>query len=243
MLRTLLMPRPSSSRSEPWTLRGINAGRIESFSDATFSFTLALLIFATEVPKDFDQLLAVMPGFFSFAACFVILTSFWRRHVLYFLRYGLSDTATVWLNTALLAVVLFYIYPLKFLMDRMTEVFFFAVARGLGFKPVRPGLMAHSGTLPGVMAIYLVGFAGVALAFALMFHHALRRRVELRLSPYEEAATLDDLVLWLIATIGAMVAAAGCWWLAPDLAPLSSMALFSIPIVRRMQRRRRQAIR
>src|ERR1051325_5959710 len=108
MLRRLRLPQPASARSEPWTFRGQNPGRLESFSDCTFSFALTLLVITLEVPKSYEQLLDTLPGFFSFVACFAVLTSLWHRHVSFFRRYGLRDTATVALNTALLAVVLFF---------------------------------------------------------------------------------------------------------------------------------------
>ena len=55
---------------------------------------------------------------------FVLLFFVWFNQYKFFRRYGLRDTITVVLNAALLFVVLFYVYPLKFLfsflIDRLT---------------------------------------------------------------------------------------------------------------------------
>jgi uncharacterized membrane protein len=234
MLRGLLTPPASGARKEPWTLRGESPGRLENFSDCTFSFALTLLVIATEVPKSYDDLIRILPGFFSFGACFVILSILWHRHVVFFRRYGLSDTATVALNTALLAVVLCYLYPLKFLMTTVVDGL-----RG-GFAGTPHAATSATVVLSRVMPLYLVGFALVALAFTLLFRHALRRREELNLSEFEEGATRDDMILWLIGTGAALMAGAWCAWMPQGLAPSGTFVLFSIPLVRRWQRRRRR---
>ena len=55
-----------------------------------------------------------MRGFPAFAVCFTLLIVIWREHYVFFRRYGLQDATTLWLNAALLFVMLFYVYPLKF---------------------------------------------------------------------------------------------------------------------------------
>jgi uncharacterized membrane protein len=242
MLRRFLSPPPTAARTEPWTHRGQSPGRLENFSDCTFSFALTLLVIATEVPKSYDDLVRILPGFFSFGACFVILCVLWQRHVVFFRRYGLSDTPTVALNTALLGLMLFYLYPLKFLMNALVEMFRGAFVR-LGAGPHTAsagGLNGPALLMARALPLYLIGFAAVALAFALLYRHALRRRVELKLSPYEERSTRDDMVLWCVATIAATLASAWCFWAPLEWAPYGNFMLFTIPLVRRAQRARRR---
>jgi len=90
------------------------------------------------------------------------------------------------------------------------------------------------------LPLYLLGFAAVALAFALLYRHALRRRVELKLSPFEEGSTRDDMVLWCVATVVATLASAWCFWAPPDWAPYGNFMLFAIPLVRRAQKVKRR---
>ena len=185
--------------------------------------------------------MALFPGFFSFIACFAILSTLWHRHVQFFRRYGLYDTATVALNTVLLALVLFYLYPLKFLMNSVCEVLEYAVMRTIIGPHPKPQAFSNAGLVPRIMSVYMIGFGAVSLAFALLYRHALRRRADLKLSPFEEAVTLDDFALWTVATLCTLIAAAWTRWAPHDIAPLGSFFLFAIPLIRKLQKRRRAA--
>src|ERR1044071_6957795 len=93
--------------------------RLEGFSDAVFAFAVTLLVVSLEVPHTFEELLDAMRGFAAFAICFAMLAQVWFHHYRYFRRYGLQDTFTVALNSVLLFVVLFYVYPLKFVFTML----------------------------------------------------------------------------------------------------------------------------
>src|SRR3954464_265017 len=89
--------------------------RIEGFSDAVFGFAITLLVVSLEVPKTFHELMNVMRGFPAFAVCFALLFQVWWRHYRFFRAYDLEDGAIVGLTGLLLFVVLFFVYPLKFI--------------------------------------------------------------------------------------------------------------------------------
>jgi hypothetical protein len=95
--------------------RGGDVSRIEGFSDAVFAFALTLLVVSLEVPRNFEGLVRTMEGFPAFGVSFVFLMGIWYVHYTFFRRYGLEDATTMVLNAVLMFVVLFYIYPLKFL--------------------------------------------------------------------------------------------------------------------------------
>src|SRR4028119_2330965 len=109
---------------EGFSWRGEDVLRIEGFADAVFAFALTLLVVSLEVPNTFDELLATMRGFFAFAISGGLLYSVWCDHYRFFRRYGLQDNLTMHLSSVLLFVVLFYVYPLKFLFtaDRKSVV-------------------------------------------------------------------------------------------------------------------------
>src|SRR6185295_16751485 len=96
-------------------MRNREVTRLEGFSDAVFGFALTLLVVSLETPKDFSQLTNLVRGLVPFAAMFAMVCWIWYEHNLFFRRYGLQDTWTVFLNSVLLFVVLFYVYPLRFL--------------------------------------------------------------------------------------------------------------------------------
>jgi len=187
--------------------------RLEAFSDAVFAFALTLLVVSLDVPKSYDELMALMAGFVPFAASFALLTWIWYEHNIFFRRYGLQDAWTTTLNAVLLFVVLFYVYPLKFLF---TSAFSF-------FIPVlRPGQVTVTPPeLARIFAIYGAGFVLLFAMFALLYLQAWRRRRELDLTPLEMFDTRAALGAHLVsASVG--VIATGIALFAPMPLPLFS---------------------
>ncbi|HKE57239.1 MAG TPA: TMEM175 family protein, partial [Pyrinomonadaceae bacterium] len=104
--------------------RSEEISRIEGLSDAVFGFAITLLVVSLEVPKTFNELAATMSGFAAFAISFLLLFLVWFNQHRFFRRYGLQDNTTIWLNAALLWVILFYVYPLKFLFTFLVSKLF-----------------------------------------------------------------------------------------------------------------------
>ena len=155
--------------------------RLEGFSDAVFGFGLTLLVVSLEVPSDLDALVNQMEGFLGFALMFAMVCWIWYEHNWFFRRTGLQDPWTVFLNCVLLFVILFYVYPMKFLTAALMSQFF-----GLG-APGGPSLRsAGSGTT--LMVLYSTGVILIFSVFVLLYRHARNRRHELELSPDDELA-------------------------------------------------------
>jgi uncharacterized membrane protein len=159
--------------------RGGEITRLEAFCDVVFGFALTLLVVSLEVPRNYAELMAAMRGFVPFAACFAQLVMIWRAHYIFSRRYGLEDAYTVFLNVALLFVVLFYVYPLKF-------VFTFVFLQITGALP--PGSLNNS-QASVLMRVYAVGFASVFVLFILMYAHAHKFRQALGLTQVEALET------------------------------------------------------
>src|ERR1700722_2728276 len=157
--------------------------RLEAFCDVVFGFAVTLLVVSTEVPHTYAELLADMRGFLPFAICFWQLVMIWRTHYRFSRRYGLEDPYTVFLNVVLLFVVVFYVYPLKF-------VFTLLLAPLTGAK-TQGDMGWHEGSV--LMRIYGAGFAAVFSLVALMYAHAYKLRGELGLNPVEAMETLVEM--------------------------------------------------
>src|ERR1700749_1375425 len=107
----------ATKRTKVIEWRSHEPSRLETFSDAVFSFAVTLIIVSLEVPKSFGDLLETLKGTGSFAVCFVLLFLIWNDQNQFFRYFGLNDAWTVALNAALLFVVMVYVYPLKFLFN------------------------------------------------------------------------------------------------------------------------------
>jgi hypothetical protein len=95
--------------------RSHEVSRLEAFSDVIFGFAMSLLVVSLEAPKSHQQLFEMVHGFVPFAICFFLFIDFWHEHYTFFKRYALEDNITIVLNAILLFVILFYVYPLKFM--------------------------------------------------------------------------------------------------------------------------------
>lgn len=87
--------------------------RIEAFSDAVFALSATLLVVSLEVPDNFAELVNGLYGFIAFAFSFAMLIFIWAQHNSFFRKYNLQDGVTIFWNSILLFVILFYVYPLK----------------------------------------------------------------------------------------------------------------------------------
>jgi uncharacterized membrane protein len=204
---------PHTSRVEHYRRE---VSRIEGFSDAVFAFAVTLLVVSLEVPRTFSELWMVMREFLAFAVCFALLFQVWWRHFNFFRRYGLEDPVTIVLTGILLFVVLFYVYPLKF-------VFKLAIGQLLGFTSEthgEPVLLSSQATR--LMQIYGGGVIAVFAVFALMYVNAYRRRVELDLDARRVLETrlgiVDNVGIAAIGVLSVAIATLGGPWASAAIA-------------------------
>jgi uncharacterized membrane protein len=194
--------------------RGHDVTRIEALSDAVFGFAITLLVVSLEVPKTLDELLYMMRGFVAFAICFAILLLVWYQQYIFFRRYGMRDTGTIVLNAVLLFVVLFYIYPLKFVWTFLTNILltFDMRVRLPGGEMIYPVAREQAGTM---MIVFGVGYVAVFVVFALLYLRAYRKRAELELNALEVFDTrteIESLLLQIaIGVVSLAFAVIGGW--------------------------------
>lgn len=224
MLRRALFDRPSfrADTEDAFRWRGEGVSRLENLSDIVFAFAISFLVAGAEVPETFDELAAAMLDFVAVGVCFAMILFVWYVHYLYFRRYGLEDGRTVMLNALLLFVILFYVYPLRFLIGFQADFFMgrfegAEVARVLSFEQT-----------PWLQAIYSGGYAAVFGLFALLYRHALSRANALGLSEAERLLTRQRVAFGVVHVAVALSAIVLGFVVPPRYAPLSGMAYFAL---------------
>lgn len=170
--------RDAAQRSRP---RGRQISRLEAFSDAVFGFAATLVVVSLEVPTTFAELQANLFGFIPFALSFTMLVFLWAVHNGFFRRYGLNDAYTVLVNSVFLFLVLFYVYPLKFMATALSYLYVGGAAGRERVWAMLPGL----GEFSALLIIYGAGFVAIFLCIFLLYRHAYRLSDQLGLSALE----------------------------------------------------------
>ncbi|HZJ38646.1 MAG TPA: TMEM175 family protein [Chthoniobacterales bacterium] len=224
------------SREFPgFRLRGREVSRLESFSDAVFGFALTLLVVSLDVPRTFSDLLNTMRGFPAFAICFILLAVIWNSHYKFCRRYGLDDGTARFLTCVMLFLVLFYVYPLKFLFN-------FSVTGLLFSGAGQPESITRS-QFGVLLVIYGLGFAAVYLALTLLYLHAYRLRDTLELNELEQFDTRYLIFrLTILVAFGLIAALLAYIPVTRNLSTLVYFLLFPILRTSRIIHRRRRAI-
>src|SRR5437868_3858681 len=130
-----------------------------------------------------------MRGFLPFAISFTFLLQIWHEQYRFFRRYNLQDFASIVLNCILLFIVLFYVYPLKFLWTFLVTSWTTGSIPQVHLANGAVERMIEPHQLPQLMAIFSGGYLAVACTFMLLFSHALRKREQLGLDAHETLAT------------------------------------------------------
>jgi len=173
--------------------RSEEISRIEGLSDAVFGFAITLLVVSLEVPKTFNELAQAMSGFGAFAISFALLFLIWYNQHKFFRRYGLQDTVTIVLTAVLLFVVLFYVYPLKFLFSFLVNKFL----GGHGEIRLANGnvqsMLENDNQMGSLMLIFGAGYLAIFLVFVLLHIHAYRKREQLALNSLERFDTISSI--------------------------------------------------
>jgi hypothetical protein len=191
---------------------GHDVTRIEAFSDAVFGFAITLLVVSLEVPDSFEELMRVMRGLPVFAVSFAILLMIWQEHHNLFKRFPDSDGVTIWLNGALLFVVLAYVYPMKFM--------FAGIVGPEGMRFGSGSTFIRIDQLVSLLLIYGAGFATIFLIFAALYWRAARRSTDLQ-SRHEARVLIGHSFVYVgVAGLSMALARYG----GPTLGPLAGVS-------------------
>jgi uncharacterized membrane protein len=159
--------------------RGVNASRIENLTDAVFGIAITLLIFNIANPNSFEDLMSFVKTLPAFLLSISFLLLIWNEHFRFSEVYTLNDTILVMLNTFFIALVIFFVYPLRFLALLFTNFLF----------QTNVGISIQNEQMHFLMIFY--GSAIFALYFVLFLFYVRVSKIKgiLELNDFEEFHT------------------------------------------------------
>lgn len=186
MLRDAIFKRNIGFNKE-FRFRGEEPGRLENFSDAVFALALTLVLISTTPPTNFEQVKLFAWEIIPFVFCVALIVLIWHQHFVFFYRYGLRNPKVIVLNAAFLVIVLFYVYPLKYL----TRAILIPVALLFDQDTLLIQLRESysGGSMSALMVIYGLGATTVFFILALLYLYASANANALELNSIERFDT------------------------------------------------------
>ena len=176
-------------------MRGLEMTRLEVFIDAAFAFAVTMLVISFDnIPQSYDEVILAIKSIPAFVVAVAQLVWIWHTHNVWSRRFGLDTAYTVLISTALLIVVLIYVYPMRIMAGGMfawvTNDYLPSNFRLINLDQLRD------------MFVFLgLGFVALSLVFVEMYRYAWRRKQELLLNDFElfECRTLS--LMWAGAAV------------------------------------------
>ncbi len=136
-----------------------NIGRLEALSDGVFAFAATLMVVSLDLNESWLDMADKGLNLITFAVSFFVLMALWVVHYNYFRRSGgYVDYVIITFNSLLLFVILYYVFPLKSLINSW-----------LGKERI---------TMEGLADLfqwYSLGFLLIFLCFSLMYRRAYKK--------------------------------------------------------------------
>lgn len=179
--------------------------RLETFVDAAFAFSLALVVnVQNELPDTVAQMREALRRIPTFVACSALLMMFWAARNRWSRRYGLNDALSVALSLAPVLVMLVYVYPLRMVMSQAMSPL-----TG-GWVPSELGAIGADRVLDvqSLFIVYSTGFGLMALLMRALDAHARRQGDALALDMHERFDLGSETGMLRIMTITALASIA-----------------------------------
>lgn len=143
--------------------------RVEAFSDGVFAFAATLMVVSLDLNQSFVLMESKISSFISFGVSFFVLVMLWKVHYNFFRRTRYMDDWIIALNAIMLFVILYYVFPLKSLVNSF-----------IGKEEI-----TYEG-LASLFQMYSGGFLMIFLCLSLMYFRA-----------YKKTKSIDEALLLL----------------------------------------------
>lgn len=175
---------PTPHRDPNFTYRGENPDRLDSLTDAVFGIAITLLIFNLANPNSFGDMVSFTKTLPAFLISIGFLMLVWREHVNFSILYGLTDSLIIALNILYIALVIFYVYPLRFWTLFLTNLIFQTDLQ----------LQIQGDQVPELMIFY--GFVAFGLYFTMLLLYIRAFKIQNKLVLNSKEILHTRMQLW-----------------------------------------------
>jgi hypothetical protein len=211
-------------------MRGLEMTRLEVFIDAAFAFAVTMLVISFDsIPRSYDEVMLAIKSIPAFIIAVAQLVWIWHTHNVWSRRFGLDTTYTVFISSALLTVMLIYVYPMRIMAGGM-----FAWLTG-DYLPSNFSFISLD-QLRDMFIFLGIGFIALSLVFVQMYRYAIRLKDELLLSEFEVFVSRTLTLMWSGAAVIGLISVVLAIILPTHLVPFSGFAFMLLwpwfPLVR-----------
>lgn len=135
--------------------------RLESVSDGVFAFAATLMVVNIGINTSINSFTEELPNFISFAVSFFVMMAIWKVHYNFFRRTNYIDNWIISLNMILLFTVLFYIFPIRSLLNT-----------GMGGEKISIDNFSN------IFQLYSIGFTLIFTCFLFLYLRAFKKDTE-----------------------------------------------------------------
>lgn len=180
-------------------LRGVKTTRMETFIDAAFAFAVSMLVISVgDIPRSYTELTTALKGAPAFLLSFAAILLFWLGHRKWSKRYGIEDSASVFISLGLIFLMLIYVYPLRLMFSALCSML------SGGWLPSE-FTISDPIEMIGLFVIYGFGFSFMAGLMALLFNRPRKLKDKLKLNQLELFLTKQEVVLWTILSLTGLI--------------------------------------
>ena len=136
-------------------------GRVAALSDGIFAFASTLMVVDIGTTVDIKNISNQVPLFISFGVAFFVMMLLWKVHYNFFQRTKYVDNWIITANTLLLFTILFYLFPLKTLVNSITQQ-----------------ISMTANDLAQLFVLYGIGFVLVFASYSFLYWRAFKKDLE-----------------------------------------------------------------
>jgi uncharacterized membrane protein len=190
--------------------RGQTVTRIENLSDIAFAIALGMLISGVDAPRNLADLREFLINIVPTVLGFCVLLGLWNAHYTFFRRYGVADKIIIGLNAALIFVVLFMAFPLRFAFESLFGFVITLFTQDYS-RSVNLGVMSYRNAAE-IIVYFSLFFSAAFAILASMQHHVLKKADLLSLNTHEFTITRRMRLVRLLQCGLTFLSAALAWF-------------------------------